>query len=169
MPMRCWADLGVGAAMMLTGCASAAVPPARQAVRSASPPEFNGVITVPFANRVLRVPVTLDPSLIDRRGERRVKIIGTRGALLLILDSYASRPQSMSRCQAGQERYVRLIDARKRTEQRSKLAESCLKDVVPGDPIATWSVDGRSFTVNLLSEPSIHASVAVDGTVQVAS
>lgn len=170
MPMRCWADLGAVAALMLAGCASVgAVAPERRAAHSGSTRKPGGVIAVPVAGHAIRVPVALDPSMIDQRGDHQVKIIGVRGTSLLLLDSYASRPRSMSRCQAGQERYVRVIDTRKRTEQWSKLAESCLNDVVPGDPIAAWGADGRSFTVNLLSEPSIHANLAADGTVSVAS
>ena len=169
MPMRCWADLGAVTALMLTSCASAEVPSARHAAHPGPPAKSKRVIAVPVADHVMRVAVTLDPSLIDQSGDHQVKVVAAHGTSLLVLDSYASHPQSMHRCQAGQERYVRVIDTRKRAEQWSKLAESCLNDVVPGDPIATWSTDGRSFTVNLLSEPSIHGRVAADGTVNVAS
>jgi len=106
------------------------------------------------------VPVALDRADIDPAGDHETTLIERRGNLALVMDSYASRPQGMSRCQAGFERYVRLIDLAARAERFAKRAESCLRDVVPGDPPATWSPDGRKLTVNLLSEPSVSVPVA---------
>ena len=115
--------------------------------------------------RQLPVLVTLDRASIDPHGDRTVKILGVNRGFALVVDSYASRAQGLSRCQSGNERYVRLIDLEKRLERFSKLAESCLKTVDPGDPIAEWDKDGRGFQINLVSETSLHEGVSAGGLV----
>lgn len=153
MPMPCWVrDRALIAALLLCACAPA---PAGSAAN-----ENAQAAAATLTVEGVAVPVTVDRSDIDPAGDHETVLIERRGNLALVMDSYASRPQGMSRCQAGFERYVRLIDLAARTERFAKRAESCLHDVVPGDPPATWSSDGRTLTVNLLSEPSVTVPVA---------
>lgn len=156
MPTRYWASAGLGAVALLTACAATGAGRSGAGSRAIA-------ITGPAGK--VQVKVSADPALIDPAGEHKVKLLGTHGRLTLVLDSYSSRPQSMSRCQAGSERWVRLVDLSARAERYAKLVESCLRDVVPGDPPASWAPDGRGVTVNLLSEPSVVLGIDAAGRV----
>ena len=157
--MRSWASAIGGAALVVAGCATArTLAPARSATTT-------GVLKMEIAGKPASIKVSLTRADVDPGNDHIVKQLGMRGSLLLLTDSYASRAQSLSRCQAGHETWVRLIDTRRLAESWSKLAESCLHDVQPGDPIATWTGVGTTFTVNLLSEPSIRATVLSGGQV----
>lgn len=159
MPTRSWVSTVGSAALLLTACAVA-----RPASRTHSLAR-TGIVKVKAAGRIVAVNVALVPSEIDAANDHIVTPLGTRGPFLLLADSYASRPQAMSRCQAGHETWLRLIDTRTRSERWSKRVESCLHDIQPGDPIAEWVGAGDSFTVNLLSEPSLHLSLSPDGRI----
>lgn len=112
------------------------------------------------------VSVAIVAAEIDSASDHVVTPLGARGAMLLLSDSYASRRQGMSRCQAGHETWVRLIDTHARAERWSRRVESCLHDIEPGDPIGGWTGAGRDFTINMVSEPSVHGSVAPNGRVE---
>ncbi len=156
MPTRSWAkDSALVFALALASASSACAATAR------------ADLALPVDGRTLRVPVTLDAAAVNAR-DHEVRVLGVRRGFALVVDGYASRGQGLNRCQAGHERWVRLIDVARRRELWSKLAESCLKDVEPGDPIAAWSADGRSAAVNLVSEPSLRINVGPEGQVSAA-
>lgn len=155
MPMQSSAKAALAALAVLSAITSTAKPALHtRAKNSAHKIEFD------VGGRMVRVPVTLDQSLINFADDHDVRLLGTRGRFVLLVDSYASRKQGLSRCQSGNERYVRLIDLDQRRERFTKLAESCLKNIEPGDPIAAWEKDGRGFVVNSLPGPS--ASYTLD-------
>lgn len=157
MPMRfCVSALGA-AALAMGGCAAA---------RPADP-VTEAAIDIPVpGSRALRVPVAIDPALIAPGGRHQVTPMGgARGRYLLVIDSYASRPQGLSRCQAGQESWARLIDLRTKREIYHRLVESCLTNVEPGDPPARWTADGQGITLDLVSSAPVNACIAINGTV----
>lgn len=121
------------------------------------------VMALRLPGRNIRVPVTVDPATIDPTADHETRLLASAGNIAIALDSYASRPQSMSRCQAGEERWLRVIDIAAARQRYAKLIESCLKDVVPGDPLLTGPDGAGAYTVNLVSEPSLR--IAADGTV----
>ena len=51
----------------------------------------------------ISIPVSVALEDIDPAGVREVRIMRTRGSLVALTDSYASKPQGMSYCQAGEE------------------------------------------------------------------
>lgn len=155
--MRSFLNHALAISMLATGCATARVPAAH-----------NHTISVPVDGGLRRVPVSLDLTQINPTGDHTVKPIApARGNLLLVLDSYASRPQPLSRCKAGNEKWVRLIDLRNNKELSAHLVESCLNNVDHGDPPATWDADGSGFTINILSKSPIHVVVDPSGLVHV--
>lgn len=157
MPMPCWArDGALIAALAICACAPA---PADSAADQAAQ-TTSATLTLDGA----AIPVTLDRADIDPAGDHETTLIERRGKLTLITDSYASREQGLSRCQAGREVYFRAIDQAAKRELYAKLIESCLKDVVSGDPSFTWTSPDR-ITLNLLSEPSITLAIGAEGTV----
>ncbi len=161
MPMPSWGSAGIAAVAALFAVTSTAKPALR------APAKANAhMIEVDAGGRTVRVSVTLDPSLINFADDHDVRVLGTRGRYVLLVDSYASKKQGLSRCQSGNERYVRLINLDQRRERFAKLAESCLKDIEPGEPIAAWSKDGEEFTVTSLSGSLSKYRIDVNGSVR---
>src|SRR5687768_6432013 len=87
---------------------------------------------------LVSIPVSVLLEDIDPAGVREVRIMRTRGSLVALTDSYASRPQGMSYCQAGEEVYFRVVDKAARKERYSKLIDSCLGRVLSVDPPVAW-------------------------------
>lgn len=157
--LRAWA-LSLLTAIMPDGAAAATV---------AAAPATSRQLTITAEGRTLRFTAIIDPALIDPTGDHETQVLGVRRGLALVLDSYASRPAALSRCQAGQERYVRLVDLSTRQERFSRLAESCVRDIVAGDPPAAWNADGTAVTINLVSQPPVRILVDPAGRVRVAT
>jgi hypothetical protein len=101
---------------------------------------------------------------IDPASVREVRIMRTRGSLVALTDSYASKPQGMSYCQAGEEVYFRVLDKAARKERYSKLIDSCLGRVLSADPPVAWN-SPYTATLNLLREPAVTVRLRADGTV----
>jgi hypothetical protein len=139
--------------LALTACAA----PSRTDTTTQTQPGERTAISVDGAS----VQVAIDPTQVAPGAEPSIEVVERRGARILLLDGRASRPQGMNRCQAGQERWLRLIDLESRRELYSKLVESCIRDVVPGEPVATWAQGSDEIRVELLSEPSF--SIGADG------
>ncbi len=74
---------------------------------------------------------------------------------MLVLDSHASKPQSMSRCQAGAEVYARLLDftGAKAAQLWQLKVASCLDNLELADGGVSWAKDTQTLTVNWLSGP----------------
>ena len=112
----------------------------------------------------IELPVTVKIADIGKEGPRDVSVILQRGGLVVLTDSYGSRPQGLHRCQAGSERYARVIDVPSRRERFARLVESCLEDALSGDPAYTVQGDGRSVVFNMLSGPPFTVTLNDNGT-----
>jgi hypothetical protein len=159
------ANRGLTAALALgiAACSGAATsPPA-----VATPAPAGPTLSLTIDGKRIGVPVTLDAATVNPADDHDARVLARlrKGNLAIVLDSYASKPQSMSRCQAGRERWLRVIDVVAAHERYAKLVESCLKDVVPGDPLLIGPNVTGGYIIHLLSEPSLR--IAADGTVEV--
>ncbi len=112
------------------------------------------------------VPVTVDAGDIDPTGDHIVTVLARHGRITAVTDRYASRPQGMSRCQAGSERYLRLIDIVARVQRYAMRIESCTANIGAADEPITWSADGKTMTVNLVTAPPITLAIAANGMVR---
>jgi hypothetical protein len=120
-------------------------------------------ITLAEAGVTRSVAVALAPELVDAASSHKIEVLVRRAGRLVVLDSYASRPGAMSRCRAGQERWVRLIDWPLGRELFAAQVESCLHDIEPADPVVTYRAGDERFAIAMLSGGSM--SVAFDGSV----
>lgn len=141
------------------GMQPAAAPVAAPSMETSPAPAAGTRITV----EGVAIPVAIDAAAIDAAQGNSVEVVARRGDRVLVIDGWASKPQGMSRCQAGRERWLRLIDLAGRRELFSKLVESCLHDVEPGNPVATWPDGSDTIRVDLLSEPGF--TLSADGVV----
>ena len=143
-----------------------AFPTAMMAVAAAASALAPGMLRVPGKEGEVEIPVTVDGALIDPQGERDTQVITHAGPMLLVLDGYASQPQGMSRCQAGYERWLRVIDTQRGRESYAVQVESCLHDISPGHPVLT--LEGNVITVAVLGRPPLVLHVADDISVTAA-
>lgn len=171
MPIPSWADrtlalLAPLALAALAGCAAPATSGSALAPTALSFRNQGPSIRVVEGPRVVDVPIRIDQATIDADGDHEMRLIHRAPGFVVVLDDHASRPQPLSRCQAGREVYVRVLALAPAQERFSRLVESCLFDVVPGDPPVTWRANG-TLTVDILSggDGSRQFHVADDGVV----
>lgn len=63
-----------------------------------------------------------------------VKLVGRVGEAIVLLDTYASQPGPMSMCQAGEERWLRVMSLKTTFEQLRVKFASCRDDIEPDSP-----------------------------------
>ena len=127
-------------------------------VATLAPDMVKNPLYLPFAGGV-EIPVAVDAALVSGLNEHEVDIVDIRGGrLVTLVDSYTSRAADGERCEAGSERYVRLVDLTSKTELFSRLVASCLRGIEGGDPLVTWLADGSGFMLHARSG----ATVTVD-------
>lgn len=122
-----------------------AVPP-----RADAPPlTAASEIDVAWDNDRQRIRVKRDDTVDSQAVSQAVEVIARRGAAVVLIDTYASRSSGMSLCQAGEERFLRVItrgDVRARETWSMKL-ESCHENIELASPGYDW--DAASGTLQL--------------------
>ena len=82
-----------------------------------------------------------------------VKTIARGETWVWLTESYSSKPQGMSRCQAGKEVYLRLLEKtdKKFEEKAQRKIGSCLEDVELAENGLRWDGEAKRLTVQMLS------------------
>jgi hypothetical protein len=91
---------------------------------------------------------------VARNGADGVEIVAEVGPSLIFIDSYYSVPGGMSYCQAGHERFLRVVTfgpPQPEEVLRLKL-ESCWQRIELEDPVK-WSAETRTLHINWLFGP----------------
>ena len=160
MEFAMWIRCSAISAILLIGCATSTAD-ARQPATRMSPitvpdvtnqPSNPGRIALIAGGKRVEATVSVDRTTIIK-GFREVNLLAQRGALAIVTDSNGSRPQGLSRCRSGSEKYARVIDVSTSKERFARLIESCLKPVYSGSPPITVSANRRSVKFDLLSGP----------------
>jgi len=121
-----------------------------------------GYIFLPFRGGV-PFDVEIDVATIASANEHEAQILTMRGDLIVMVDSYASKPGENGTCTGGREVWVRLLDMAARRERSAILARSCRRGVTASDPLVTWDADGSGYTINLTSAAAVRVSAEQDG------
>ena len=81
-----------------------------------------------------------------------VKTIARGTTWVWITESYPSKPQGMSRCQAGKEVYLRLLEkaGNKFQEKAHRKIGSCLEDIELAENGLRWNGEVKRLTVQIL-------------------
>lgn len=90
-----------------------------------------------------------------------VRVIGAvKGSAIVLIDSYPSLPGGMSYCQAGQERFLRVISmAKKQAEETLRIkVESCRENLELASPGIEWRPESSTLRINWLLGPSSRGS-----------
>ncbi|MDB5902914.1 MAG: hypothetical protein JWM26_1792 [Betaproteobacteria bacterium] len=103
------------------------------------------------------IQVTRDSTVSPTAQPSEVKLIGeSKGVALVVVDSYPSRPGGMSLCQAGKERFLRIISlVQKAPEEtfRVKL-ESCRDNIELASPGIEWLPASSAIRIHWLLGPA---------------
>lgn len=87
---------------------------------------------------------------------RDLTVVGEiKGTALIIIDTYPSIPGGMSYCQAGAERFLRVISIAKKPAvetYRVKL-ESCRENIELGSPGVDWRPESSQLSIHWLQGP----------------
>ena len=107
--------------------------------------------------RRYEVNVERDSMVSPKAQPSTAQLVGeVAGKALILTDTYPSVPLGLSYCQAGEERFLRVItlaDGRAREELRLKLA-SCRDGIELTDPGLEWDGDSRTLRVHWLLGPT---------------
>jgi hypothetical protein len=92
------------------------------------------------------------------KGEKptSVKVVAeVSGSALILTDTYVSLPGGMSYCQAGEERFLRIIaiSGKKPVETYHVKIESCRDNVELASPGIQWSSETKRLDIHWLSAP----------------
>jgi hypothetical protein len=111
-------------------------------------------IATPSGKQV-RIPVERDEYVRADAGFD-VQVLAEVGSSLAVIDTYLSRPGGASYCQAGEERFLRILrldDAGPQVTLRLKLA-SCWQDIELTDAGVEWSPADSTLRVHWLFGPT---------------
>jgi hypothetical protein len=105
--------------------------------------------------KIIILPMEKDVSL--KGNPHNVRVLANSSSLqMLIFDQYGSKVQGMSRCQAGEELFIRLLNFAATPPKQiwqMKIA-SCLDNLELSDAGGQWSAGDQILTVNWLTGPS---------------
>ena len=96
-----------------------------------------------------QITLELDDAVAEE-SEPALHLVGDAGHNVVILeDTYPSRPGGLSYCQAGKERFLRVLDLKRpaRETLRIKLS-SCVGNLELEDPGVVWKADTRSLQIH---------------------
>jgi hypothetical protein len=99
-----------------------------------------------------------DATVLDRATPNGIEAIAeVPGAVLILVDSYESRPAGLSMCQAGTERFLRVIslDREPAAETFRTKLESCLQGIELGADGLKWEAASRTLHVRWLFGPGV--------------
>jgi hypothetical protein len=132
---------------------SAAAPAQATSSQLDASPRFNELVTP--GGRKLRIPAVADEYVRLDTGVD-VQVLAEMDASVIVVDTYLSRPGGGSYCQAGQERFLRILRLDEDVAQATlsvKLA-SCWQEIELSDPGVEWSAVDSTLHIQWLFGPT---------------
>ncbi len=103
--------------------------------------------------RLYTIKVNRDSTISSTTEPSDVSVVGTiRNSVVLLIDTYPSVPGGMSYCQAGKERFLRIISMYKKraVETLRVKVESCRENIELGSPGIEWDSKLSVLHINWL-------------------
>jgi hypothetical protein len=101
--------------------------------------------------------VRRDTTVSPKAQPAKIEVVGEiKGAAIILVDTYPSIPGGMSYCQAGEERFLRVISISNRTSKeafRVKL-ESCRDNIELTSPGVEWQPESSTLRIHWLLGPA---------------
>jgi hypothetical protein len=171
MPMRFWASAAVFIcfAGWVSG-AQTALPSGGTLTYSSQGARTHFAIRT-TAGRHYSLNVLRDATVAADALVANVQVIGeVPGKAVILTDSYASKPGGLSFCQAGEERFLRIVtlSGRHAKETLRLKAASCRQNLELADPGIEWDPISRTLRVHWLQVPGAQSGNG-DRTIQVSA
>lgn len=113
------------------------------------------------------LPLKTDANVDPRRAGATVALVASvSDKILLVQDTYASRPGPLSMCQAGEESFLRVIQLAPLKQLLSLKLASCRDNIELASPGLEWQAATATLGIHWLSGPNHTAEVKM---VQIAS
>ena len=103
------------------------------------------------------VPAERDATVLKNTKPRKIKIVGeVKDVAVVLIDTYPSIPGGMSYCQAGEERFLRVVSLVKKTpvETFHTKLESCRDNIELASPGLAWSAESTTLVIHWLQGPT---------------
>jgi hypothetical protein len=103
------------------------------------------------------VQVERDGTVAPKSAPREVRIVGeVKPSVVVLVDSYPSVPGGMSYCQAGEERFLRVLSfADGKPEETFRLkVESCRDNLELASPGIEWRPESSTLAIHWLLGPT---------------
>jgi hypothetical protein len=116
-----------------------------------------------------RLSVQRDGTVAQDSTPTSVKLVAEPSiSTVILIDTYPSIPGGMSYCQAGEERFLRVLDisGRRPYETFHLKLESCRENIELASPGLKWSPETSSLSIRWLSAPG-HIGKAEDRTLKI--
>lgn len=94
----------------------------------------------------------------DAKPKSIEKVAEVKDVAVVIVDTYPSISLGLSHCQAGEERFLRIVSLREkppRETSRLKL-ESCRDNIELASPGLEWAADTSTLSIHWLQAPATH-------------
>jgi len=101
--------------------------------------------------------VNRDSTVSFKAEPSNLKVVGSnRGSFIIVVDTYPSVRGGMSYCQAGEERFLRVISMSKKsaTEAFRIKVESCRENIILASPGIEWFPKISTLRINWFLGPS---------------
>jgi hypothetical protein len=106
--------------------------------------------------RHYQIRLARDSNVARGTPPREVTVIGQLDASAIILtDTYPSIPGGLSYCEAGEEKFLRVISlsSRSATQRYHTKLESCRQNLILATPGVDWQSDTHTLTIHWTSGP----------------
>ena len=107
----------------------------------------------------VRIVAERDSTVLPDAKPKSIEMVAeVKDVAVVIVDTYRSTPLGLSYCQAGEERFLRVISIReKRPREMSRLKlESCRDNIELASPGLEWVPDTSTLTIPWLQGPATH-------------
>ena len=151
------------ALLVACGPPPVANPPASVDGVTASVVDKRATLHIARASRQFELAAPLDETVTPGAAPARVDVLGWTARAVIVADSYASASPGMSLCQAGHERFLRIValgEAQATLVFTTKL-ESCRENIELAEPLRL-SGDARTLNATWLEpHPQIHEATLI--------
>lgn len=155
MPIAFWARAFLlSAASLAAATHTVQIPSGGELSYAANRGKTVFTVTGPKA-AVQRVSVSRDATVAAKSEPSTVKVIAhIKPSVIVLTDSYPSIPGGMSMCQAGEERFLRVLSAAKPARETYHLKlESCRDNLELASPGLEWKEDSSTLVIKWLPGP----------------
>ncbi len=123
------------------------------------------VLTVEGRPHVAKTLVVKTDETVAKGGAPALKVVGEGGSHILIIeDTYYSKPGGLSECKAGKEQFLRVVALGEPSHETLSLKlASCRQNLELADPGVVWSAASGILEIHWLAAPAARYRITETG------